>query len=77
MIDKGIPIPTEYVPPSKARMPSKYPWRDCEEVGDSFSVNEKISTVEFAMRKFCQRNPKFSFFAKEVGGGTVRVWRVK
>lgn len=77
MIDKGIPIPPEYKAPVRGIQASKYAWRHCEEVGDSFVVSEKLSRVEAAMKKFVQRNPKFRFFAKEVKPGEVRVWRVK
>lgn len=74
MIDNGIAIPKEGL--ARKSNASKYPWRHCEEVGDSFFTTEKFGTVQTALKKFCYRNKDISFFAKEVDGG-VRVWRTK
>lgn len=76
MIDRHIPIP------EAAKMnrgyASKYRWRDCQSVGDSFLTQElDINKVMAAMRKFCQRNPGYKFHAEVGKNKKIRVWRTQ
>lgn len=75
MIEKGVQLP-----PEALRSPGgygKYPWRECVDEGDSFLTESPLKSVEFAARKFCQRNKDFRFYVAEVEPGKVRVWRIK
>lgn len=78
MIEKGVPIPNDYQGQS-LKQTWKYPWRACEEVGDSFLVTgTHIVTIEAAIKKFSQRNRQYKFIARLVNSKpySVRVWRV-
>ena len=76
MIDKHIPIPLAANVTSGYA--SKYLWRECLAVGDSFIAGESdLRKVKYAMIKFCQRNAGYKFHAEVVADQKIRVWRTQ
>ena len=76
MIDRHIPIPESAS--VKRGYASKYRWRECHCVGDSFIAREDdLSKVVAAMRKFCQRNPGYRFHAEVENNKKIRIWRTQ
>lgn len=74
MIEKGIPIPPNY----KKELPNNgiYPWRRCEQVGDSFAIRRTLKKVQAAAKRFTYRNKEFKFHIEQCDG-YCRVWRVE
>jgi len=69
-IDKGIPIP--FVRTYNKRV---YPFRDME-IGDSFFINRKRTTVAAAAVNYAYLHPEYKFTTVVEGEGT-RVWRIE
>ena len=66
-IEKGIPIPVKR---------KKYPFAEME-VGDSFFIEKKQSTVSVACSWFVREvKPEWGFTCRKENNG-VRVWRYK
>lgn len=72
-IEQGVPVPV-----NRARIGSKYPFRDMK-IGDSFflpATYAKPASVRASASYFQIRNKGYRFTAHEQDNG-IRVWRIK
>jgi hypothetical protein len=71
-IEKGVPIPDDLIQDLKR----KYPFAELE-VGDSFVVaGRDMRKAMRAADQYKRRHQGWSYRAKRLDDGTVRLWRV-